>query len=260
MMTPCNRSFRLWTSHERDIPPRDHRMVRCAQRKGNADGEETFRQIRCYRFNFAQLHSRLMDRSFFAPCSPSDAALICIPPRADRRLCGAKSIRSPPLPIGGSKRHRERRRTAGLAREYTAHGHPTAHLSMHASAAVKAARDEACASSNSGKSISPTPPTFGDGHRQSWPRSWRALGDERPRWGGLHEETRVYHQAWRRCDNRSLAAHRAGSASQASLFYEYRLEDRIPKDHLLRRINVFLAPILDGVRERDRDPELIIKC
>jgi hypothetical protein len=24
---------------------------------------------------------------------------------------------------------------------------------------------------------------------------------------------------------------------QASLFYEFRLEDRIPKDHLLRRIN-----------------------
>ena len=28
---------------------------------------------------------------------------------------------------------------------------------------------------------------------------------------------------------------------QASLFYEFRLEDRIPKDHLLRRINVFVT-------------------
>jgi hypothetical protein len=31
------------------------------------------------------------------------------------------------------------------------------------------------------------------------------------------------------------------TGDQASLFYEFRLEDRIPKDHLLRRINVFLA-------------------
>ena len=28
------------------------------------------------------------------------------------------------------------------------------------------------------------------------------------------------------------------SSDQASLFYEFRLEERIPKDHLLRRINV----------------------
>ena len=27
-------------------------------------------------------------------------------------------------------------------------------------------------------------------------------------------------------------------SDQASLFYEFRLEDRVPKDHLLRRINV----------------------
>ena len=30
---------------------------------------------------------------------------------------------------------------------------------------------------------------------------------------------------------------------QASLFYEFRLQDRIPKDHLLRRINVFVVPV-----------------
>ena len=28
-------------------------------------------------------------------------------------------------------------------------------------------------------------------------------------------------------------------SDQPSLFYEFRLEDRTPKDHLLRRINVF---------------------
>jgi len=27
---------------------------------------------------------------------------------------------------------------------------------------------------------------------------------------------------------------------QASFFYEFRLDDRVPKDHLLRRINGFL--------------------
>ena len=37
---------------------------------------------------------------------------------------------------------------------------------------------------------------------------------------------------------------------QASLFYEFRLDDRVPKDHLLRRINVFVTPVLAGVRER----------
>ncbi len=36
---------------------------------------------------------------------------------------------------------------------------------------------------------------------------------------------------------------------QASLFYEFRLEARIPKAHLLRRINLFIGPVLDGVRE-----------
>jgi hypothetical protein len=31
------------------------------------------------------------------------------------------------------------------------------------------------------------------------------------------------------------------TGDQASLFYEFRLKDRIPKDHLLRRINVLSA-------------------
>jgi transposase len=59
------------------------------------------------------------------------------------------------------------------------------------------------------------------------------------------------------------------SGDQASLFYEFRLEDRIPKDHLLRRINVFVAAVLCGVREQLKphyseigrpsiDPELMI--
>ena len=60
------------------------------------------------------------------------------------------------------------------------------------------------------------------------------------------------------------------TGDQASLFYEFRLEDRIPKDHLLRRINVFVAPVLDSVREQVKpyyseigrpsvDPELMIR-
>ena len=60
------------------------------------------------------------------------------------------------------------------------------------------------------------------------------------------------------------------TGDQASLFYEFRLEDRIPKDHLLRRINVFLAPVLDRVRAQLKpyyseigrpsvDPELMIR-
>ena len=34
------------------------------------------------------------------------------------------------------------------------------------------------------------------------------------------------------------------SGDQASLFYQFRLDDRIPKDHLLRRINVFVTRLL----------------
>src|SRR6266545_7027191 len=60
------------------------------------------------------------------------------------------------------------------------------------------------------------------------------------------------------------------TGDQASLFYEFRLEDRIPKEHLLRRINVFVTPVLGGVREQLRpyyseigrpsvDPELMLR-
>ena len=60
------------------------------------------------------------------------------------------------------------------------------------------------------------------------------------------------------------------SGDEASLFYEFRLQDRIPKDHLLRRINVFVVPVLDSVREQLKpyyseigrpsvDPELMIR-
>jgi hypothetical protein len=31
---------------------------------------------------------------------------------------------------------------------------------------------------------------------------------------------------------------------QGKLFYEFRLEDRIPENHLLRRINVFVTTVL----------------
>ena len=36
---------------------------------------------------------------------------------------------------------------------------------------------------------------------------------------------------------------------QASFFYEFRLDDRIPKDHLLRRIDGFVTAALADVHE-----------
>jgi transposase len=38
------------------------------------------------------------------------------------------------------------------------------------------------------------------------------------------------------------------SGDQASLFYKFRLDERIPKDHLLRRIDVFVTPVLADIR------------
>jgi transposase len=60
------------------------------------------------------------------------------------------------------------------------------------------------------------------------------------------------------------------TGDQASLFYEFRLEDRVPKDHLLRRINVFVTTVLRDVHEQLKphyseigrpsvDPELMIR-
>jgi hypothetical protein len=57
---------------------------------------------------------------------------------------------------------------------------------------------------------------------------------------------------------------------QASFFYEFRLDERISKDHLLRRIDVFVTPVLGEVREQLKsyyseigrpsvDPELMIR-
>ena len=40
------------------------------------------------------------------------------------------------------------------------------------------------------------------------------------------------------------------SGDQSRLFYEFRLDDRIPKSHLLRRINVFVTAALDDVHEQ----------
>jgi hypothetical protein len=37
---------------------------------------------------------------------------------------------------------------------------------------------------------------------------------------------------------------------QASLFYEFRLDDMIPKGHLLRRINVFVTSVLGDLHEQ----------
>jgi len=60
------------------------------------------------------------------------------------------------------------------------------------------------------------------------------------------------------------------SGDQASLFYEFRLDDRVPKDHLLRRINAFVTAALADVHEQldpyyseigrpSVDPELMIR-
>ena len=60
------------------------------------------------------------------------------------------------------------------------------------------------------------------------------------------------------------------TVDQASLFYKFRLEERIPKRHLLRRINVFVAAALADVHEQLQpyyseigrpsvDPELMIR-
>ena len=37
---------------------------------------------------------------------------------------------------------------------------------------------------------------------------------------------------------------------QGSLFYEFRLDDMIPKDHLLRRIDVFVTSVLGDLHEQ----------
>src|SRR5690349_2432365 len=60
------------------------------------------------------------------------------------------------------------------------------------------------------------------------------------------------------------------SGDQASLFYEFRLDDRVPKNHLLRRINEFVTAAIADVHERldpyyseigrpSVDPELMIR-
>src|SRR5215203_4764015 len=57
---------------------------------------------------------------------------------------------------------------------------------------------------------------------------------------------------------------------QASLFYEFRLDDLVPKSHLLRRINVFVTAVLADMHEQLKpyyseigrpsvDPELMMR-
>jgi hypothetical protein len=41
---------------------------------------------------------------------------------------------------------------------------------------------------------------------------------------------------------------------QGSLFYEFNLDDMIPKDHMLRRINVFVTAVLGDLDERATAP------
>jgi transposase len=60
------------------------------------------------------------------------------------------------------------------------------------------------------------------------------------------------------------------TSDQASLFYEFRLDERVPKNHLLRRINIFLtaaladvhgqlAPYYSEMGRPSVDPELMIR-
>lgn len=42
----------------------------------------------------------------------------------------------------------------------------------------------------------------------------------------------------------------SGRGDQGSLFYQFRLDERIPNDHLLRRIDCFVTPVLAGMHER----------
>jgi transposase len=60
------------------------------------------------------------------------------------------------------------------------------------------------------------------------------------------------------------------TADQGALFYEFRLEDRIPEGHLLRRLNAIMAPVFAGLHQRlapyysatgrpSIDPELMIR-
>jgi transposase len=60
------------------------------------------------------------------------------------------------------------------------------------------------------------------------------------------------------------------TADQGALFYEFRLEDRVPEGHLLRRINAVIAPVFAGLHQQlapyysstgrpSIDPELMIR-
>ena len=60
------------------------------------------------------------------------------------------------------------------------------------------------------------------------------------------------------------------TADQGALFYEFRLEDRVPEGHLLRRINAVIAPVFAGLHQKlapyysstgrpSIDPELMIR-
>ena len=60
------------------------------------------------------------------------------------------------------------------------------------------------------------------------------------------------------------------SGDQARLFYEFRLDERIPKNHLLRRIDVFVTAVLGDMHDQlnpyyseigrpSVDPELMIR-
>jgi Transposase domain (DUF772) len=74
--------------------------------------------------------------------------------------------------------------------------------------------------------------------------------------------------SWGQASEAAMMGRQIGD--QTSLFYEFRLDDRIPKGHLLRRINVFLTPVLASMHEQlapyyseigrpSIDPELMVR-
>jgi transposase len=73
---------------------------------------------------------------------------------------------------------------------------------------------------------------------------------------------------WITASEAAMMGRRCGD--QASLFYQFRLDDRVPKDHLLRRIDRFvmtaladmhqrLEPYYSGIGRPSVDPELMIR-
>jgi hypothetical protein len=83
------------------------------------------------------------------------------------------------------------------------------------------------------------------------PKAASAIADPRVRFGSMlsknaSDPRRIVIPLIAKITSQEAALMGRQTGDQASLFYEFQLEDRIPKDHLLRRINVLVGPVLDG--------------